>query len=119
MKLATFPQEIEVWYILPAIRRELAIELAKGLNQKKIADILHITEPTVSHYIHSKRGQEIQFNEEIKNLIKEAAQTLTKDENMLMREVMKISEYIKDSRFICQIHKNYSALPEQCGACFD
>ena len=43
------PQEIEVWYLIPAIRAELAKELLKeGINQTKIASILNITNAAVS-----------------------------------------------------------------------
>ena len=38
------PQEIEVWYIIPALRRELAKQMVEaGLTQKKIADLMGIS----------------------------------------------------------------------------
>ncbi len=55
MKL--MPQEIEVRYILPAIRKQLTIALAKdGLKQNQIARLLNITPAAVSQYIKEKRG---------------------------------------------------------------
>ena len=54
------PQEIEVLYILPAIRRELTIEMKKiGLEQKKIAEYLCVTEAAVSQYLNSKRASQL------------------------------------------------------------
>ena len=51
------PQEIEVWYVLPAIRKELVVTLKeKNLTQKKIAEFLNITEAAVSQYIKQKRA---------------------------------------------------------------
>ncbi|MBI2110228.1 hypothetical protein HYT51_00405, partial [Candidatus Woesearchaeota archaeon] len=42
------PQEIEVFYIIPALRRQLAIEMKKnGLKQKRIAELLLIEDATV------------------------------------------------------------------------
>ena len=57
------PQELEVWYILPAIRRELTISLKEeGLKQRQVAEILGVTEAAVSQYIKSKRAKAIKFN---------------------------------------------------------
>ena len=45
------PQEIEVWYILPAIRKELVVVLKEsGLTQRKIAGMLKVTEAAISQY---------------------------------------------------------------------
>ena len=43
------PQEIEVWYLIPALRRELANIFIKNynLNQKETAKILGITRATL------------------------------------------------------------------------
>ena len=50
------PQEIEVWYIIPAVRRELAKSMVKiGLKQKQIAVTLGITEAAVSQYLKLDR----------------------------------------------------------------
>ena len=41
MKKLIFPQEIEVWYVLPAIRKQLALELIKqGLTQSQVSKLL-------------------------------------------------------------------------------
>ena len=55
MKL--MPQEIEVRYILPALRKELAIELSKDMKQKEVANILNITQSALSQYHKEKRGK--------------------------------------------------------------
>jgi len=63
----TMPQEVEVRYILPAIRRELArifIQEHK-LAQKEAAKILGLTEAAVSQYQHFKRAKEVVFSEGI------------------------------------------------------
>ncbi|MFH1405899.1 MAG: hypothetical protein ABIG52_01635 [Nanoarchaeota archaeon] len=52
------PQEIEVWYILPAIRKELVLALKeKGHTQKEIASFLNVTEPAISQYTKEKRAK--------------------------------------------------------------
>ena len=52
------PQEIEVFYIIPAIRRHIAMYMKlRGLKQNKIAELLHIDKAAVSQYIKKKRGK--------------------------------------------------------------
>ena len=69
------PQEIEVWYIIPAIRRELAKSMIKDLKitQKQVASIMEITEAAVSQYLHSKRAKEVVFTKAILEEIKKSA----------------------------------------------
>ena len=48
------PCEMVVWYIIPAIRSELAKDLLKlGMKQKKISELMDITQPAVSQYLKS------------------------------------------------------------------
>ena len=51
------PCEIIVWEVLPIIRNEFAKSLIKnhGLTQRKTAEILGLTEASVSRYISGKR----------------------------------------------------------------
>ena len=113
-----YPQEIEVWYILPAIRRELAKSLIKyGLTQKEIASKLGITESAISQYIKEKRAKSINFDNDIKKSIQESAKGIIKNGNV-MKEVAKISNLIKKNKFICKVHHNYDkSLPENCDVC--
>ncbi|HIH66091.1 MAG TPA: transcriptional regulator, partial [Nanoarchaeota archaeon] len=51
------PQELEVFYFIPAIRKELSVQMKKkGKGQREIANLLGITEAAVSQYISSKRA---------------------------------------------------------------
>ena len=55
------PQEIEVWYIIPALRREFASILKeKGFPQKQIAEKLKLTESAVSQYLKLKRAKDLE-----------------------------------------------------------
>jgi predicted transcriptional regulator len=118
------PQEIEVWYVLPAIRKELALNLKKlGLKQKKIANLLGITEPAVSQYIKSKRANNIIFNSKIKKNIEKSSKKIiesdTESEVILHTELQKILLLIKDSKNLCLIHKKMCPVPEKCNICIN
>ncbi len=113
-----YPQEIEVWYLLPAIRRELSKFLVNdGLTQREIASKLGITEAAVSQYLKEKRGNEVSFDEKMKNYIRiSSKRIILKGE--VMKEVEKIISFMRKTRFICGIHHKYdSSLPKNCEIC--
>ena len=65
VKKGYLPQEIEVWYVLPALRREYAKVLIKEhkLSQKGVAEILQVTESAISQYLTGKRASKVKFSE--------------------------------------------------------
>jgi len=120
------PQEIEVWYILPAIKRGIAIELvSKGLKQKDIAKLLKVTEASVSNYLKSKRATTIKFNKIVESEIKKSAEKLlSAKENhtnkALIEELQRICAIIKDEKILCKAHKQFdSSISKNCCICKD
>ena len=111
------PQEIEVWYVLPAVRLEIAKELKKtGLNQQEISKKMHVTPAAISNYFKSKRANKVKFNAKVKGRIKEAAENIAKGK-CFVKEVQDILKLIRKTESLCEIHKKYSNIPEKCGAC--
>lgn len=110
------PQELEVWYVLPSIRREMAICLKTGgLSQKQIAKIMGLTESAISQYSKSKRAKEIQFSESVKNEIKKSSEKI-KNRACVTAEIQKICNLIKKKGILCKLHKKYENV-KTCGAC--
>ena len=116
MKL--LPQEIEVWYLIPSIRRELTkILISKGKNQKEVSKILGLTESAVSQYLNGKRADEVNFNKnEIKIIEKYANKILIeKDVQMVLFDLTK---ELSGSKSICDVHKKYdSNIDKNCNIC--
>lgn len=113
------PQEIEVWYVLPAIRMEMAkAMLSLGIKQKQIARTLGITEPAVSQYLKEKRGKEIELSKGIKEKIKSSVKDIIEKKSSLTKEIQNLCKLIKDKKILCEIHKNYCNLPCNCKECF-
>lgn len=110
-----FPQEIDVWYVLPAIRRELSNALINsGLSQKKVAKMLMVTEAAISQYKNEKRAKEIVFDDVVKEEINRSAQHVVKNPENVFNEIMRIDEYLKKSGTFCKIHRSKSYTPEGC-----
>ena len=118
------PQEIEVRYILPAIRRELARIFIKEhkLNQKGAAKILGLTEAAVSQYQHLKRAKEVVFSDNVVKEIRASADRILTDKNAkqrLIAETYRISNLTKVKQILCDIHRAQSKDLETCNICFD
>jgi predicted transcriptional regulator len=112
------PQEIEVWYIIPAIRRELAKSIiAKGLKHREAAKILGITEAAVSQYLKLKRAKDVVFDQDTMHQIGSSAEIIVKDSTRLIIEMQKILESVRKSKVICQIHYKYGLNIQNCEAC--
>ena len=118
------PQEIEVRYILPAIRRELArifIHEHK-LSQKDAAKLLGLTEAAVSQYKHSKRAKEVVFSDEIVSEIKKSAEKVLAEKNSkqrLIAEMYRISTLANVKQILCDLHRSQSKELSNCNICFD
>ncbi len=115
------PCEMVVWYVIPAIRSELAKDLlALGMKQKKISELMDITQPAISQYITDKRGSGIKFNDDINDLIKDFAKDLY-DEKATKLDIIprtcQICRKIKAEDVLCQIHKEKGDVGFDCQAC--
>ena len=129
------PQEVEVWYVLPAIRRELALMMiSKGRPQKQIAKMLGVTEPAVTQYKLKKskrsRGDQIQIPKDIIPEVGIAAQAIMdawddkKEDSdvyeVMTREINRLIEVLRDAGVLCEIHKDHCThVKSECKACKD
>ena len=111
------PQEIEVWYVIPAIRRELTLALKEeGLKQRQVAEILDVTEAAVSQYMKSKRAGEVKFGPEMKKEIKKSARKLVKGAH-LMPEIQRIIRLTRKNRITCGLNSTCKHKGEICKVC--
>ncbi len=116
--MAELPQEIEVWYVIPAIRRELAKALLrKGLAQNKIASLLGITEAAVSQYLHDKRAKEIVFDKALQKKTEEVALRLTKTQTTALEAVKELCDCARNKKLLCKIHRKRADVPAGCNIC--
>ncbi len=84
-----FPCEKAVWYHLPQIRADLAIELVKtGMTQSAAAKKLGVTPAAVSQYVHKKRGSQspksAPYRQEIKAAVKKICDEASGTELQMM-----------------------------------
>jgi hypothetical protein len=115
------PCEIVVWYVIPAIRSELAKELLNlGMRQKDVSELMDITQPAVSQYITDKRGSGIVLNDDIKQMIKDFAFELSTGESTkadLIPRTCSICRNVRASDILDQLGISKSDLDEDCQSC--
>ncbi|MEK6959927.1 MAG: helix-turn-helix domain-containing protein [Nanoarchaeota archaeon] len=115
------PQEVEVYIVLPAIRRELSRCLKKrGVEQKEIAKKLGVTDAAISQYLSDKRGQaEIDFPKDMAPEFEREAKALM--DGVPMRNILqKILRLVMDRNFTCKLHRKVcGTVPAGCAICFD
>ncbi len=93
------PQEIEVFYTLPAIRREMAISMkASGRKQKDIAKLLCVEESTISQYLKDKRAAKIRLDERFRKDIAEAAKRIASQADFI-REAQRLLSIMRKRTF--------------------
>jgi predicted transcriptional regulator len=113
-----FPQEIEVWYILPLIRRKIALKMVeKGLQQKQVAMIMGITPAAVCQYKTEKRAKEDFFDDDMNKKLEIAVKNIIKDNNQLAEEIIKLNNLAKSKGIVCKIYKEKCALKGMKGNC--
>ena len=116
----SLPQELEVWYLIPAIRRELANLFISefNLNQKQVSKILGITEGAVSQYLSSKRGNELKFNKKEIEEIKKTAKKIISDEKNSREHFYKLCIKLRGTESLCKLHKKHDkSVNKNCDLC--
>ena len=113
------PQQVELWYVIPSVRKEFAkLMVKKGLSQKETAAKLGVTESAVSQYLKEKRAKEtIAFDKETKTEMEKSVGRILKGGG-LIREIERICKLCRKNRFICRVSKKLGYAPRGCRECF-
>jgi uncharacterized protein len=113
----TLQQEIEVWYIIPAIRRELSKCLIKDFNVSydKIGSILGISKAAVSQYVKEKRAAKIKLHKKTEPEIMKSCKLLINNKSDSVSEITRILEFIKTKDLPIEVcDKHTKGVLENC-----
>jgi len=104
------PQEIEVWYIIPAVRKEFAKLLTRehGLSYEKAGAALGVSKAAVSQYLSNKRANKICLDGKTKREIGKSAVLIVENSKVSMFEIQRILKFMKDSHCSCDVCKQYN-----------
>lgn len=111
--------EIQVRYVLPVIRKELAKALMElGLSARQAASTLEITPAAVSQYLNEKRAAEIQLPKTLETDLKTQARQLKDKKTTVLEATMSLLHHNDMMKVICKYHKSKDeSLPHNCKIC--
>ena len=104
------PQEIEVWYIIPAVRKELARLLIRkyGLTYERTGNILGVSKAACSQYLSNKRANKVKLTPEVKKEIAKSAKIVAERPKLALGEMQRLLKYMKDSKCSCEVCKKFN-----------
>ena len=113
------PQEVEVRYILPTIRKEFAVEFeTRGISRGEVAKILGITPAAVTMYLNKKRASYVNLTGKGINDIKNSVTRILEKTSSPYEEIYRISKILTIDRTVCQIHRSFDKnVPKDCKIC--
>jgi predicted transcriptional regulator len=111
------PQELEVWYVIPAIRRELSKCLIKnhGMSYEKVGNYLGITKAAVSQYVKNKRASKIKLHDHALKEVCKSCDLIVENKRKATAEIMRILKFIREEDLSCEVcDKNIKGALEGC-----
>jgi len=89
------------------------------LNQKKIAEILNVTEPAVSQYVNQKRASAINLTPKIKEALRKSAKKLAQGAD-IMTEIQKLLKLAMQEKVTCRKCRDVVPhIQKGCNVCFN
>ncbi len=120
------PCELVVRYVLPAFRSLVAKELIEkyGLSQTTVAEKLGTTQAAISYYVYSKRGdkriKQLRSIPSVQSAASEVACGIATNKLSVVDAMLKLCELcgaLRKGEIICDLHKDFISLPENCVVC--
>ena len=116
MRMYVLPQEIEVWYIIPAIRRELAGLLTEEhkMSYDKAGKVLGISKAAISQYNRNKRASKIILNKRVLQEIAKSGKILSKDGEKTVKEMLRILKFMREKKIPFEFCSDGRQSKEEC-----
>ena len=116
MHIYNLPQEIEVWYLIPAVRRELARLLTQkhNLSYDRAGDSLGISKAAISQYNKKKRASKVKLHKLVLKEIEKSASRIRKDKSVNVREMLRVLEFMRKKKLSFEYCKGGKHDHEEC-----
>ena len=98
-------QEIEAWYIIPAVRRDIAkcLVLDHGVSYGEVGELLSISKAAISQYFKGKRAAKIKLPDGIGPKIMSSCKALKSGKSNSTDEINKLLDHIKKKKLSCSV----------------
>lgn len=97
------PQEIEAWYIIPAIRRDISKCLVADykVSYEKIGATLGVSKAAISQYLKGKRASKIKLPKELGPKLNATCKLFAKNKSDAVTEINKLLNFIRQKGLTC------------------
>ncbi len=91
------PQEIEVWYVIPALRSWIAKCMIDDFDAsyEKVGNILGVSRAAISQYVKGKRAAKIKLPQELGPKIMSTCKLLNKDDTKAVAEIDRLLNHLR------------------------
>ncbi len=115
------PQEIEVRYVIPALRKAFATELIDnhGYSQRQAASVLDISPAAISQYVTGERADTVELPETVKQEVQRSVQQVTEKDTSLLEALYRLTEQAPVQELTCKLHKRNDDVPRNCTLCME
>jgi len=113
----SLPQEIEVWYIIPAIRRQLSMCLINDhhVTYERVGKLLGITKAAVSQYLKNKRAAKIELPKDAVEEVCKSCKLIVVEKRTAVHEISRILAFIRKHDLPCKVcDKHENGVLEGC-----
>ena len=112
----SLPQEIEVWYVIPAIRRELANFLTKkhGFSYEKAGNALKISKAAISQYRKNKRASKVRLHSRVMKEVEKSSNVISKGNDYSVKEILRVLKFMRDKKIPFEYCKGGKHDHEEC-----
>lgn len=118
------PCELVVWYVLPAIRKDIAKELVEthNMSQTEVAKRFGVTGAAISQYLKKKRGENLIIQEspnkaQYSEAITESAARIAAGTTEFADEMCKMCKIVKKMGILAQIYREQTGVEAPLCAC--
>ena len=116
MYMYSLPQEIEVWYVIPAIRRELSkfLTMHHKLSYEKAGIALRISKAAISQYLKNKRASKIRLHDRVLKEVEKSAKILAHQKDASTKEILRVLKFMRDKKLPFEYCKGGAHNHEEC-----
>jgi predicted transcriptional regulator len=106
---SSMPHEIMTWYLLPAIRSEMAkCMIRSGMRQREVARKLGVTDAAVSQYVSGRRACDVSLEPSVRAMVRKSAKKVKAGADVVA-EINGICEYCTAKLVVCRLHRAHGA----------
>lgn len=99
------PQEIETWYIIPALRKEISLCLIRDfkISYDKAGKILGISKAAISQYSKGKRAAKIKLPKKLEPMLKNSCKKMINEKANAVEEIEKMIFLIRNKGLVLTV----------------